>query len=146
MPVSLQDDRELLTQLAGAPTRRWRRAVLSDVGVFLVLALALVLIHTAVNGQYGSMRRTAHFYQCAISGMSPNGYRGYGDPPPETVNVLGERREFMDRAFESCTLARHLTNRYGIANSSVAGWNEIFVCTHTRQPWPEFWKHLQHYS
>jgi hypothetical protein len=29
----------------------------------------------------------------AISGMNSNWERGYGDPPPQTVIVLGERRD-----------------------------------------------------
>lgn len=82
----------------------------------------------------------------AISPMNSNWYRGYGDPPSQTIIVLGERREFVDRNFESCTLAGHLTNRYGIANSSVAGWDEIFVCRQLRWPWPEFWKQTRRYG
>ena len=82
----------------------------------------------------------------AISGMNSNWYRGYGSPPPETVVVLGMHRDFVDRNFESCVLAGRVTNRYGIANSSVADWNEIFVCRHLRQPWPAFWKRFQSYG
>jgi hypothetical protein len=47
----------------------------------------------------------AHALPRAISGMNSNWYRGYGDPPPETLIVLGEHREFLDQNFESCTLA-----------------------------------------
>lgn len=82
----------------------------------------------------------------AISGMNSNWYRGYGDPPPQTLIVLGNHREDIDRMFESCVLAGHLTNRYGIANSTVAGWDEIFVCRNLRQSWPEFWKNFQYYG
>jgi hypothetical protein len=82
----------------------------------------------------------------AISGMNSNWLRGYGDPPPETVIVLGEHRDFVDRNFESCMLAGRLSNRYGIANRSVANWDEIFVCRGLRQSWPEFWKDFQYYG
>jgi 4-amino-4-deoxy-L-arabinose transferase-like glycosyltransferase len=82
----------------------------------------------------------------AISGMNSNWYRGYGNPPPETVIVVGEQRNFVDGNFEFCALAGRVTNRYGIANSSVADWNEIFVCRHLRQPWPEFWKRFRYYG
>ena len=82
----------------------------------------------------------------AISGMNSNWYRGYGDPPPETVIVLGEKRDFVDWAFASCDSAGHLTNRDGIANSSVAGYDEIFVCRGLRWSWPEFWGKFRYYG
>ena len=82
----------------------------------------------------------------AISGMNSNWMRGYGDPPPQTVIVLGEKRDFVDRTFESCQSVGHVTNRYGIANSSITGYDEIFVCRGLRQSWPEFWKNFRYYG
>ena len=82
----------------------------------------------------------------AISGMNSNWYRGYGDPPPQTVITLGLRRDVLDPNFKSCVLAGHVTNRNAIATSAVAGWDEIFVCRELRWPWPEFWKHFQYYG
>lgn len=81
----------------------------------------------------------------AISGMNSNWYRGYGDPPPQTVITLGEHRDFLERNFDSCVLAGRVSNRYGIVNSAV-GWDEIFVCHRLRWSWPEFWKHFQYYG
>ncbi|HKS81090.1 MAG TPA: glycosyltransferase family 39 protein [Candidatus Acidoferrales bacterium] len=82
----------------------------------------------------------------AISGMNSNWLRGYGDPPPQTVIVLGEHRDFLDRNFESCELAGRVTNPYGIVNLTIAGYDEIFVCSNLRQPWPQFWKRFQYYG
>jgi 4-amino-4-deoxy-L-arabinose transferase-like glycosyltransferase len=82
----------------------------------------------------------------AISGMNSNWLRGYGDPPPQIVIVLGFHRDSVDQNFESCELAGRVTNRYGIANQTVADWDNIFVCRNLRQPWPEFWKHFQYYG
>lgn len=79
----------------------------------------------------------------AISGMNSNWLRGYGDPPPQTVIVLGQHRDFVDRNFEFCKLVGRVTNRYGIENGSIAGYDDIFVCRKLRQPWPDFWKHFQ---
>lgn len=88
----------------------------------------------------------AHGLPGAISGMNSNWYRAYGDRPPQTVITLGLRRDVLDRNFESCVLAGHVTNRYGIPNSAVAGWDEIFVCRKLRWSWPEFWKHFRYYG
>jgi hypothetical protein len=88
----------------------------------------------------------AHGLPSAISGMNSNWFRGYGDPPPETVIVLGEHRDFVDQNFASCELAGRLTNRYGIANMSITGYEEVFVCRKLRRPWPEFWKYFRYYG
>jgi Dolichyl-phosphate-mannose-protein mannosyltransferase len=82
----------------------------------------------------------------AISGMNSNWERGYGNPAPQIVIVLGERREFVDQNFESCTLSGHVTNRYSIENSSISGYADIFVCRNLRRPWSEFWEHFRYYG
>ena len=100
------------------------------------------------EGEAGAINLYGPAYRLptAISGMNENWYRGYGDPPPQTIITLGELRDFVDRNFESCTLAGRVTNRYGIANSSVAQWSDIYVCRRPRRPWPEFWAHFQYYG
>jgi hypothetical protein len=82
----------------------------------------------------------------AISGMNSNWYLGYGDPAPQPIIVVGMKRDDVERNFQSCVLAGHLTNRYGIENRSVASWNEVFVCRGPRWAWPEFWAHFQYYG
>ncbi len=82
----------------------------------------------------------------AISGMNSNWMRGYGNPPPETVIALEMGREFLDRSFASCVWAGRLTNSYGIVNSTIGGYNDVYVCRHLLEPWPEFWKHFRYYG
>ena len=82
----------------------------------------------------------------AISGMNSNWLRGYGDPPPQTVIVVGLHRDTVERNFESCELAGRLTNRYGIVNATIDGYADVFVCRNLRQPWPEFWAHFRYYG
>jgi hypothetical protein len=82
----------------------------------------------------------------AISGMNSNWLRGYGDPPPQTVIVLGEHRDFVEQNFESCELVGRLTNRYDIENSTIDGYADVFVCRNLRQPWPQFWEHFRYYG
>jgi hypothetical protein len=55
----------------------------------------------------------------AICGMNFHWLRGYGDPPPETVIVVGMSRDFAQSAFESCRIAGHLSNRFGIENGAI---------------------------
>ena len=81
----------------------------------------------------------------AICGMNSHWLRGYGDPPPETVIVVGMSREFAQSAFESCQIAGHVSNRFGIANGAIRA-TDIFVCHNLRQPWPLFWQGFQHYG
>jgi hypothetical protein len=52
---------------------------------------------------------------------SPSVAHGYGNPPPQTVLVLGEHGDFAELNFASCELAGRLTNRYGIENSAIDG-------------------------
>lgn len=82
----------------------------------------------------------------AISGMNSNWLRGYGDPPSQTVIVIGWSRDQVDQWFESCDLAGRITNRYGIRNGSIDGYPDVFVCTGLRWPWPDFWKNFQYFG
>ena len=81
----------------------------------------------------------------AICGMNSHWLRGYGDPPPETVIVVGMSRDSARSAFESCQIAGHVSNRFGIKNSVIHN-TDIFVCHGLRQPWPSFWKGFQYYG
>jgi 4-amino-4-deoxy-L-arabinose transferase-like glycosyltransferase len=81
----------------------------------------------------------------AISGMNSNWMRGYGNSP-STVITLGLRRDFLDQNFASCEMAGRATNPWGIENTTIKGYEDIFVCRHLRQPWPEFWKHFRYYG
>ncbi len=82
----------------------------------------------------------------AISGMNSNWLRGYGDPPPQTLILVGLPRDFAEHNFESCELAGRLTNRYGIVNATIDGYADVFVCRNLRQPWPVFWEHFRYYG
>ena len=69
----------------------------------------------------------------------------YGDPPPKTVIVVGMSREFVESAFESCQIAGHVSNRFGIENSVIRN-TDIFLCHSLRQSWPLFWQGYQYYG
>lgn len=82
----------------------------------------------------------------AISGINSFWQRGYGDPPPETLIVLGFSQRFRDRNFSSCELAGHTPNPYNIRNEETRDHPDIYVCRGLRQSWPEFWKDFRYYG
>ncbi len=65
--------------------------------------------------------------------------RGYGDPPPELLIVLGASREDLKGKFGSCDLVGHITNREGVANEETRDHPDIFLCRHLRGDWPILW-------
>lgn len=82
----------------------------------------------------------------AISGINSYWLRAYGDPPPETLIVVGLSSRFLQRNFASCELAAHTWNRYGVENEETRDHPDIFVCRGLRQTWPEFWSDFQYYG
>jgi len=88
----------------------------------------------------------AHGLPKAISGINSYWLRGYGDPPPRTLIVVGISREFLERNFESCKLAGHAANRYGVENEETTRHPDLFVCRQPRQAWPVFWKQFRYYG
>jgi len=68
--------------------------------------------------------------------------RGYPDPPPTTLIVVGWSRKEME-AFRSCRLAGHNGNSLGVKNEESEDHPDIYVCAGPTKPWPEFWKEHQ---
>jgi hypothetical protein len=82
----------------------------------------------------------------AISGTNSYWLRGYDDPPPQTLIVVGLSGEIAERVFQSCRLAGHNTNPYGIKNEESTEHPDIFVCGAPRKRWPEFWLKFKSYG
>ena len=81
-----------------------------------------------------------------ISGINSFWRRGYGEPPPETLIVLGFSQRFREQNFASCQLAGHTPNPYGIENEETGDHPDIYVCRGLKQSWPEFWSDFQYYG
>jgi hypothetical protein len=64
--------------------------------------------------------------------------RGYGDPPPRTLIVVGFLRAEIEPGFESCEWAGHFETPNGIVNDTIRDRTDIFVCRNLRKAWPEF--------
>jgi len=75
----------------------------------------------------------------AISGVNSSWERGYGNPAPETVIVVGYPREFLEEEFASCVVAGRTWNRYRVMNEETMEDPEIFVCRGLKGSWKEFW-------
>lgn len=82
----------------------------------------------------------------AISGIDSYWLRGYGDPPPQTLIVLGLSRKSLERDFESCEAAGQIANRYGVMNEETRDHRDIYVCRKLRTPWPEFWRDFRYFG
>ena len=81
----------------------------------------------------------------AISVVNSYWLRGYGDPPPEKVIVLGLSRKMLERHFESCDAVATVTNSYRITNEETEH-KDVFLCRNLREPWPEFWKQVRSFG
>jgi hypothetical protein len=82
----------------------------------------------------------------AISGVNSYWLRGYGDPAPQTVIVLGFSGVQAQQIFESCRAAGQITNRYGVRNEETRDHPVVFLCGKPRAPWPEVWKRLRSFG
>lgn len=72
--------------------------------------------------------------------------RGYPDPPPSTLIVLGFSRQQAERAFTACRLAGHNGNAAGVKNEESQQHPDIFICGAPQEPWPEFWQDYQSFG
>ncbi len=102
-------------------------------------------------GNYGeagaiNLYGPSHGLPQAISGINSFWARGYGEPPPETLIVLGISRGFLERNFAHCDVAGHTPNPYHIENEETGDHPDIYVCRDLRQSWPEFWKDFRYYG
>jgi len=104
-----------------------------------------------ITGNYGEtgaidLYGPAYGLPPAISGTNTAWYRGYGDPPPQTLIAVGLSREFLDEHFTMCRLAGHNGNPYGIKNEESEDHPDIYVCGPPREGWPAFWSNFQRFG
>lgn len=78
-----------------------------------------------------------------ISGANSLWYRGYGDPEPETVIVVGFDLSYARGFFNSCDYAGTVKNSYGVRNEESTRHTSLYVCREPRQPWSTMWPRMQ---
>jgi 4-amino-4-deoxy-L-arabinose transferase-like glycosyltransferase len=91
------------------------------------------------NDLYGP----AHGLPEALSGVNSYWLRGYPDPPPNSLIVLGFRTDVAQRLFTSCDLVGRVTNRFGVRNEETRDHPDILLCRAPRLPWPQLWAELR---
>jgi 4-amino-4-deoxy-L-arabinose transferase-like glycosyltransferase len=101
-----------------------------------------------ITGNYGETGAidfygTAYGLPPAISGTNTAWYRGYGNPAPQTLIVLGMTRNFVEERFGTCRVAGHDGNPYGIKNEESVDHPDIFVCGPPLRGWPAFWSDFE---
>jgi len=101
-----------------------------------------------VVGNYGEQGAIeilgpAYHLPLPISGTNSAWLRGYPDPQPTTLIVLGHGKNYADRMFTACRLIGHNANSEGVHNEESEDHPDIFLCGSPRLPWPEFWKAYQ---
>jgi 4-amino-4-deoxy-L-arabinose transferase-like glycosyltransferase len=82
----------------------------------------------------------------AISGINSYRLRGYANPPPRTLIVLGFSRNSVEQLFGTCTLAGQLINRFGVANQETRDNPDVFICRIPSYAWPKLWDRLPRFG
>jgi len=88
----------------------------------------------------------SHGLPRAISGVNSSWERGYGDPPPQILIIVGFPRAFVQANFDSCRLVAQNTNSYGVINEETTERRDIFLCGPAKAGWPQFWSTFQYYA
>ncbi len=101
-----------------------------------------------LTGNYGeagaiNMYGPALGLPVAISGVNSYWERGYGDPPPRTLIIVGFSREEVESGCSGSELVGRNQNSYGVANEESQDHPDIFLCREPRLSWPELWKELR---
>lgn len=81
-----------------------------------------------------------------ISGTNSMWYRGFGEPEPETVIVVGFESSYAQHFFKSCEYSGKVTNQYGVKNEESTRHTGLFVCREPRLPWKVMWQEMQWYQ
>ena len=104
-------------------------------------------ILAASSGEIGSidLYGSAYGLPKVISGFDSYWHYGYGNPPPQTLIVLGFPPSLLAN-FQDCTFVAPITTPFNIQNEETINHRSINLCHNLRQPWPEFWQHFQYFG
>lgn len=107
-------------------------------------------VHTAIFANNYGQAGAIDLYGPAL-GLPPvlssaNSYwlRGYPDPAPTTLIVIGGDCAGALQNLEFCEVAGKITNRYGVRNEENG--DNILICRGLRRPWSEIWPELRRFQ
>jgi hypothetical protein len=129
----------------------WPELVETVAGIYAALPAEERPNTGILTGNYGeagaiNLYGPAYGLPTAISGVNSYWLRGYGEPPPQTLIVIGLDPGTSYILFDSCTAAGRITNRYNVMNDEAEDTPVILVCRGPRLPWPELWGHLKSFG
>jgi hypothetical protein len=129
----------------------WPELVQTVAGIYAGLPAESQPGTAILTGNYGEagavdLYGPAYGLPPAISGVDSYWLRGYPQPPPRTLIVLGYGRDELTAMFDTCDPAGVITNSYGVKNQETTAHPQIFVCTNPRQPWPALWQMLRRFG
>jgi len=81
-----------------------------------------------------------------ITGSNSLWFRGYGDPEPQTIIVVGFEKVDAEHFFGSCQFMGNVENSYGVKNEETTRHNGLYICREPRRPWSEMWQVMQWYQ
>jgi 4-amino-4-deoxy-L-arabinose transferase-like glycosyltransferase len=81
-----------------------------------------------------------------ISGGNSMWYRGYGNPEPETVIVVGFESAYAHNCFNSCKPVGVVKNSYNVRNEESSRHTSLFICNQPRRPWSDMWQQMKWYQ
>lgn len=109
---------------------------------------AVTGIFTGNYGEKGALALYGPAYGLPepISGGNSSWYRGYGDPPPQTLIVLGVPLEGASTFFESCRVVGQNPNPYNIVNEETSSHPDILLCRDMKVTWESLWPQVQQFQ
>jgi 4-amino-4-deoxy-L-arabinose transferase-like glycosyltransferase len=108
--------------------------------------------HTGVlTGNYGeggalNLYGPVYGLPRAMAGTNSFWYRGYTEPPPDTVILVGFDFDEGENLFSACSVAAKNTNTYNVVNEESRDHPDILLCKHLRESWPEFWRKFRRFG
>jgi len=129
----------------------WPELVEAVARIYTALPVEEQAVTSIMTGNYGeagaiNLYGPAYGLPQAISGVNSYWLRGYGDPAPQTVILLGENASYAYSFFKNCNSAGRITNRYGVMNEETRDHSMILICRGVRKPWSEMWKTILHFG
>ena len=129
----------------------WPELVQTVAGIYAALPAEDRLQTGILTGNYGeagaiNLYGPAYGLPEAISGVNSYWLRGYGDPPPQTVIVIGVDSGNAWGLFQSCQSAGRITNPYGVMNEESKDHPVILLCRGPRRPWSDMWVNLRSFG